>query len=262
LLCRFALGDELIDAASFTTLRVASAATTLVLIVLYRRRRLPRREFADPVAALGLFAYAIAFSFAYLRLDTGMGALILFGAVQMSMFAVALRRGEHFPPLAWAGLAVAAGGLVWLVLPGLTAPDPVGAGLMAIAGIAWGVFSLRGQGVTHPVENIGVSFALGVPLALVASAVTLGDFHAAPAGIAAALVSGAVTSGMGYAVWYAALKGLTAARAATVQLSVPAIAAFGGVLLLGESLTLRLVVASAAMLGGVALVVAQRSQKA
>lgn len=234
----------------------------LVLIVLYRRRRLPQRQYADPVAALGLFTYAIAFSFAYLKLNTGMGALILFGAVQLSMFAVALRAGEHFPPVAWAGLAIAAGGLVWLVLPGLTAPDPVGAGLMAVAGIAWGVFSLRGRGVTHPVENIGVSFALGVPLALVASLLTLGDLHAAPAGIAAALVSGAVTSGLGYAVWYAALKGLTATRAATLQLSVPAIAAFGGVLLLDEAVTLRLVVASAAMLGGVAIVVTQRARKA
>ena len=260
LIGRYALGGGLIDAAGYTGVRVTAAAVSLCLIVLFRRRRLPELGNGDWRAVISLFAYAVFFSFAYLKLTTGTGALILFGAVQFTMFVVALRQGEHFPPAAWGGLAVAVVGVVWLVLPGLTAPDPLGALLMAVSGVAWGFYTLLARGVRHPVETNAINFLGCVPLAAVACLLWRGGLHADPHGIAAAVLSGAVTSGIGYALWYAALKGLTATRAATIQLSVPAIAAFAGVVLLGEHVTLRLVGASALVLGGVAIVLTRRAR--
>lgn len=257
ILCRLALGAGAIDAASFGTIRVVSGAAVLALIVARRTGAHPA-ALGDWRSALMLFAYVALFSFAYLSLDAGTGALILFGAVQLTMFAVALSRGERFGPVAWAGLAMAIGGLVYLVSPGLTAPPPGAALLMAGAGVAWGAYSLLGRGVPDPLGATGGNFLRAVPMVLVVSAVFAGDFHATAAGVGLAVASGAVTSGIGYVIWYAALKGLTASSAATVQLSVPAIAAFGGVMLLDEALTLRLVVASAATLGGIAIVLTRR----
>lgn len=259
-ICRYALGLDLIDPASFTTVRVAAAALTLGTAAVLRHRRMPRFSNVDKRGAVALFLYAIFFSFGYASLSTGTGALILFGAVQMTMFAVALREGEHFSALSWAGLAAAFGGLVWLVLPGVTAPDPLGAACIALSGIAWGVFSLVARGAGDPVETNAVNFILCVPLAAMVSLLFAADGHAEAHGYVLAVASGAVASGAGYVIWYAALKGLTATRAATVQLSVPAIAAIGGVVLLGEAVTLRLLVASVAMLGGVAIVLAQRAR--
>lgn len=261
LLCRLALGQRLIDAATFTTVRVISGAATLCLIVLLRRR--PRdRSTADWRSALMLFTYMAFFSFAYLSLSAGTGALVLFGAVQLTMFIVALYEGEYFSPLSWAGLTAAILGLIYLVSPGLTAPDPMGAALMAIAGIAWGFYSLLGRGATDPLEATARNFIYSVPLVLIVSLLFLGDFKSSPNGLTLAVASGAIASGCGYVIWYAALAGLTGTRAATVQLTVPAIAAFGGVLLLSEQVTLRLFIASAATLGGVAIVVAQRAANA
>lgn len=260
LIGRFALGGPLIDAAGYTGVRVTAAAVSLSLIVLLRRGRLPQLRHGDWRASLMLFLYAVFFSFAYLKLTTGTGALILFGAVQFTMFAVALSQGDHFPPAAWGGLAVAVAGVIWLVLPGLTAPDPLGALLMAISGVAWGFYTLLARGVKHPVETNAVNFLGCVPLAALVCLFWFKDLHAEPMGIAAAVLSGAVTSGIGYALWYAALKGLAATRAATIQLSVPAIAAFAGVAFLGEHVTLRLVGASALVLGGVAIVLTRRAR--
>jgi drug/metabolite transporter (DMT)-like permease len=205
-----------------------------------------------------LFTYMTFFSFAYLSLSAGTGALILFGAVQLTMFIVALRGKEQFPLLSWAGLTLAILGLVYLVSPGVTAPDPLGAVLMAIAGIAWGFYSLLGKGVTDPLEATANNFIYSVPLVIIISLFFMGDFNYSLSGLALAMASGAIASGLGYSLWYAALRGLTATRAATVQLSVPVIAAFGGVILLSEPITLRLLLASAATLGGVAIVLAQR----
>ena len=261
LLCRQALGQELIDAASFTTVRVVSGAVTLVLIVLFRGRTHDRGTAGWRSAAM-LFAYMAFFSFAYLSLSAGTGALILFGAVQLTMFIVALREGEHFSLFSWAGLTLAIFGLIYLVSPGLTAPDPVGAVLMAVAGIAWGFYSLLGRGSANPLEATARNFVYSVPLVLIVSLFFLGDLSSTLNGLALAVASGAITSGCGYVIWYAALPGLTATRAATVQLSVPAIAAFGGVFMLDEQITLRLLLASAATLGGVAIVLAQRAAKA
>ena len=253
LLCRMALGAELIDAASFTSVRIISGAVMLGVIVLPRLRSQGRPK-VDPRAVAMLFAYMIFFSLAYLSLNAGTGALILFGAVQVTMIIVGLRAGERFTALSWAGLAMAIAGLVYLVSPGVTAPNPTGALLMAIAGVAWGFYSLLGRTAADPMESTAYNFIYSVPLTLVASLLFMKDFHLTMTGAALAVASGAVASGLGYFVWYAALRGLSAIRAATVQLSVPVIAAVGGVLLLGEDVTLRLVLASTATLGGIAAV--------
>ena len=261
LLCRLALGPKLIDPASFATIRVIAGAVTLGLIVLPKWRRRGRSA-PDWRAAGTLFVYMAGFSFAYVTLSAGTGALILFGAVQLTMFAVALRSGEHFALLSWLGLAIAVLGLVYLVSPGITAPDPLGAASMAVAGVAWGVYSLRGRGAADPLSSTANNFICAVPMVLVVSAVAISGFRVSARGLALAIASGAVTSGLGYVVWYAALRGLSRARAATVQLSVPVIAAIGGVLLLAEPITPRLLLASAATLGGVWLVLRQRAQVA
>jgi drug/metabolite transporter (DMT)-like permease len=202
-----------------------------------------------------LFLYAIAFSFAYLSLNAGTGALILFGTVQVTMILAALRSGERPQPLEWLGLLFAMGGLVYLVLPGLEAPSLLGSALMTGAGIAWGLYSLRGRGTGSPLADTTGNFIRAVPLILAVRLVTLGDVHLSQPGILLAVLSGAVASGLGYVIWYAALSGLTATRAAIVQLSVPVLAAWGGVVFLAEDISLRLILAGAFILGGIALAI-------
>jgi drug/metabolite transporter (DMT)-like permease len=257
-LCRLALGAGLIDAASFVTVRTIAGALLLAGLLLVRRRAVTAKP--NWRSVLALYLYMVFFAFAYLSLSAGTGALILFGAVQLTMFTVALRSGEHFSPVSWAGLVIAIGGLVYLVSPGLTAPDPLGATLMVIAGVSWGAYSLVGRSATDPVETTAHNFLYAVPLVVVTSLAFSGDFAVTAAGAGYAVASGAVASGIGYVIWYAALRGLTGTGAATVQLSVPVLAAIGGVLLLSEAVTLRLAVASAATLGGVALVLTQRTR--
>ena len=259
-LCRLALGAGHIDAASFASMRVISGAIALAAIVYYRSNGPIERD-ANWRSALALFVYMMFFSFAYLSLGAGTGALILFGAVQLTMFIVALRSGDTFSALSWAGLLLAIAGLVYLVSPGVTAPEPLGAILMTIAGIAWGAYSLLGRGVQDPARATAWNFILSVPLVVVTSLFFMQQFHATTTGIALAVLSGVVASGVGYVLWYAALRGLAATSAATVQLSVPVIAAIGGVALLAEDFTLRLGIASLATLGGVAIVLMQRRAK-
>jgi len=263
LLCRAALagGGRFIDAASFTGLRLVSGALMLGLLLRVRGERAPGGSWGS---ALALFAYAAGFSLAYVRIPAGVGALLLFGCVQATMLGTGLVRGERPQPLEWAGLLLALGGLVGLTAPGATAPDFLGAALMAGAGVAWGVYSLRGRGSKDPLSATARNFLLSVPLALVLSAVSAvvrGAPHATVQGAGLAVASGALTSGVGYSLWYAALPHLTATRAAIVQLSVPVLAATGGVLLLGEHLTARLVGAGTALLCGVLLALAARWRK-
>jgi len=258
LLCRMALGAGDIDAASYTGIRVIAAAALLRLLTL-RRPAADAHRRVDWRAVATLFGYLVFFSFAYLSIDVGAGALILFGAVLLTMFAVALRAGEPFPATCWAGLSVAVAGLVYLVSPGMTAPDPVGALWMAIAGISWGLYSLLGRGETDPVGTTADNFLYAVPLAVGVSIVFWSDVHLTARGVLLAAISGAVASGLGYALWYAVLSGMAATRAATAQLSVPVIAAFGGVVLLSEPVTARLLISSAATLGGIAIVLLQRT---
>jgi drug/metabolite transporter (DMT)-like permease len=260
LLCRLALGQELIDAASFTAIRVASGATMLGLIMLPAWRASGTMK-ADWRAVAALLAYMIFFSFAYVSLEAGTGALLLFGAVQLTMFVAAWRGGERFGTLSWIGLILAVFGLTYLVSPGVTAPNLTGAGLMAVAGVAWGLYSLLGRHVADPLQSTAVNFIYAVPGTLLVSFASAGAAHASWNGMALAAASGGIASGLGYIAWYAALRGLAAGQAATVQLSVPVIAALGGVALLSEQLTPRLVIASLATLAGVAIVLTRRSRR-
>jgi drug/metabolite transporter (DMT)-like permease len=257
LLCRLALGRDLIDPASFATVRVVSGAATLAFILMFRGRPGAGGGWRP---ALMLFVYVAFFSFAYVSLGAGTGALILFGAVQLTMFIAALRAGEHFSLIAWTGLVLAISGLAYLVAPGLSAPDTIGAALMAAAGLGWGLYSLMGRGAVDPLGATARNFLLCAPLVVIVSLLFLPQMHVSSAGLFLAVASGAVTSGLGYVIWYAALPRLTATRASVVQLTVPVITAFAGVLILSEPVTLRLLLAAAATLGGVALVVAQRSR--
>ncbi len=263
ILCRMALAPRLVDAATFTSVRLATGAVALVLLASLSGSR--GRDVARAGsfrAAFALFAYAALFSFAYLRLKTATGALLLFGAVQATMIGWGLAKGERLRAREWTGVAVALAGLVALLLPGLSAPDPLGALSMALAGAAWGVYSLLGRAAKSPplpttAGNFVLSLALAAPLAL--AALLARSAHATPRGLLLATASGALASGVGYTLWYAALPGLTATHAAVVQLAAPVLAAAGGALLVGEPLTLRLVLFGAAILGGIALVVLRRT---
>lgn len=256
LLCRLALLHTSIDPASFTTVRIASGALVLSLLVWAREKR--ATVAGSWLSAFALFAYAAAFSFAYVSLTAGTGALLLFGAVQTTMVGYGLYAGERFSRIQLFGVALACGGLVYLLLPGLSAPPFAAAALMIAAGVAWGVYSLRGRGAGDPTQVTAGNFVRAVPFVLAVSAITLTRSSADAAGITYAVASGALTSGIGYAIWYTALGDLKATSAAMVQLSVPVIAALGGVAVLGEHLTLRLVVASIAVIGGIAIVVARK----
>jgi len=256
ILCRLALKATQIDPSSFTLIRLAAGALTLWVLV--RMRSGTSTLAGDWRSALCLFAYAGAFSYAYVTLDAGTGALLLFGAVQATMILVGLLRGERLTALQTGGLLLALAGLVSLLLPGVTAPSWTGAILMVTAGIAWGAYSLLGRGNSRPTATTAGNFIRGTGLAVLLAVVTVPWLHFDGHGAVYALLSGAIASGMGYAIWYTALPGLKATQAATVQLSVPVIAAAGGILMLGEHLTLRLSLCSLAILGGIALVLQAR----
>ncbi len=258
-LCRLALGASGgIDAASFTTIRLASGALMLALLVLWSRSKITARSTGDWPSAFALFAYAVCFSFAYRGLQAGTGALLLFGAVQVSMIGWGLWRGERLTLVQWMGLTLAAAGLGGLLLPGLSAPPWASAVLMLLAGVAWGVYSIRGRGAGDPLQVTAGNFLRACAFAALSSLAAVAQMHLDAAGVAFAMLSGALTSGVGYAIWYTALRGLSGTVAAGVQLSVPPIAALAGVLWLGEPLSSRLVVASAVILGGIALVIRGR----
>jgi drug/metabolite transporter (DMT)-like permease len=252
LLCRMALGPSTIDAASFSTIRLLAGAFCLGLIAASTRRAGPRLQ-GSWMSAVVLFLYAIPFSYAYGLLTAGTGALILFGTVQVSMMVIALTHGERPHVRQWLGLLIAIAGLVYLLLPGLTAPSPLGATLMAMSGVAWAIYTIRGRGAVDPLAQNAGNFVRSIPLTLAVSLAAVSVQHVEMNGAILAVVSGAVTSGLGYVVWYAALRGLTAPRAALVQLLVPVIAVAGGMIVLREPLTLRLVLSAVIMIGGIAL---------
>jgi drug/metabolite transporter (DMT)-like permease len=256
LLCRLALKQTGIDAVSFTFIRIFSGAVALWLIM--KIRRATWKEEGSWASALALFIYAAAFSFAYLDLSAGTGALLLFGAVQATMILWGFRKGERLDAIQLVGLIFAVTGLVVLVFPGLSAPPLVGSILMVAAGVAWGIYSIRGKPGRDAIAATAGNFLRAVPFAAVVSVILLSQARLDHAGIFYAVVSGAITSGLGYVIWYSALPGLKAASAATVQLSVPVLAATGGILLLGEPITLRYVLASVAVLGGILLVIIEK----
>jgi drug/metabolite transporter (DMT)-like permease len=256
LLCRLALKNTTIDAATFTTVRLVSGAVTLWCIVQLRARAAPQGNW---MGALALFAYAATFSLAYLHLPAGTGALLLFGAVQASMLCYGLLRGERLSARQLCGLLLALGGLIALLLPGVSAPPLASAMLMISAGIAWGAYSLLGRKAADPLRATAGNFLRTVPLTLAFSVASLHWFAWDTRGVLYAIASGAITSGIGYAIWYGALPHLKAMQAATVQLAVPAIAALGGIVLLGEAPTLRLLLCALAILGGIALVLVRKA---
>jgi drug/metabolite transporter (DMT)-like permease len=251
-LCRLALGRASIDAATFSTVRIAGGAGMLLATTALRRSDQGRHE-GSWMSALVLFFYAIPFSFAYNSLTAGTGALILFGAVQVTMMLAALGTGERPHWSQWLGLLMALAGLTYLVLPGLAAPSLSGSFLMALAGIMWGVYSLRGRGAANPLRLNTSNFVRALPLTAAVSAVAYSRIHVSANGLLLALASGAITSGLGYVLWYTALRNLSATRAAIVQLTVPILAGAGGVLFLGEVISARLVLSALVVLGGIAL---------
>lgn len=259
ILCRLALRTEEIDAASFTSIRLISGAVMLVLLAYFFSKKSQIKSGSWP-SAFFLFVYAACFSFAYINLTAGTGALILFGSVQVTMIAVALANGEKPGILEWAGLITALGGLFYLVFPGLAAPPLVSSALMAAAGIAWGAYTLRGRGSGDPLGDTTGNFLRAVPFGIIISVVFIPQIHLSNRGLALAVLSGAVTSGIGYTVWYAALKHHTATRAAVLQLSVPMLTAVIGVLFLAETAGVRSVIAGALILGGIALTILGRKR--
>lgn len=253
LFCRMALKLTTIDAASFTTIRLVSGAATMwLLVTLFRGHKTGKGSWRSAAA---LFIYAILYSNAYVTLPAAMGALLLFGAVQATMIGYGISKGERLHGRQIAGLILAFAGLVGLLLPGLTAPPLIGSLLMLASGVAWGVYSLRGKGAGDATRITAGNFLRAVPMAAAVSLITINGASLDTAGIGYAVASGALASGIGYSIWYSVLPALKATSASTVQLSVPVIAALGGVLFLGEAVTLRLVLASAAILGGIALVI-------
>ena len=256
LLCRVALKHAHIDAASFTTIRLISGAAVLWLVVRMRRGAYTGR--GNWLSASALFAYAAGFSFAYMSLSAATGALLLFGAVQATMIGYGVWAGERLRKPQLVGLILALGGLVGLLLPGLSAPPLYDSILMLGAGVAWGIYSLRGKSAGDPISVTAGNFLRAVPIAVVLSLLMLKESSLDTVGFWYAVSSGALASGIGYAIWYTALPSLKAANAATVQLSVPVIAALGAVVILGEPITPRLVLASAAILGGIALIILEK----
>jgi drug/metabolite transporter (DMT)-like permease len=262
LLCRMALGGHLIDPVSFTTVRLLSGALALILFSrLFGESKKLQNMNGSWGSGFALFAYAAAFSLAYVSLSTGMGALILFGSVQVTMIGAALKSGEKIGHAQWFGSTVAIVGLIYLVFPGISAPDPLGALLMCIAGIAWGIYSIRGKGVTTPVAMTTGNFTRSAPMVILASVIAYSKVQLEPLGILLALLSGVVTSGLGYVLWYKALRSLTTTQASVLQLIVPVIAAFGGVSFLSEQVSVRLIAGSTLILGGVAMAVVKRPSK-
>lgn len=259
ILCRLALGQHSIDAASFTVIRLASGILALWLIVALRGAHRHAHKQGSWLGASMLFLYAICFSYAYLTLETGTGALILFGAVQLTMILVSLYRGETLHATEWSGVTLAFVGFVYLVLPGVAAPSLMGFALMTLAGIAWGVYTLVGKGSKQPLLDTTANFTRTLPLLAIPVLFMLQHTQVTAHGALLAMVSGAIASGMGYAIWYRALTGLSGTQAAVLQLAVPVIAACGGIVFMAEQVSVRLILSGLLILGGIGMVIAGRS---
>jgi drug/metabolite transporter (DMT)-like permease len=262
---RLALGGNMIDAGSYITIRLVSGAITLWVINAASKRNigwiLSLHSSGSPLSAFYLFLYGVCFSFAYRSLTSGMGAFILFGTVQTTMLTVGLRQGEKPHFLEWLSLLIALSGLIYIVFPGLSAPDPLGAFLMVASGMAWAFYTLRGKGVKDPLETTATNFIFSVPMIFCIYFLNLSKTHVSTEGVTYAVASGALASGVGYVIWYAALRGLTTTQAALLQLSVPVIAAFGGIIFLSETLTTRLIIGGVLIICGVTLALVGKPKK-
>ncbi|RVU85810.1 DMT family transporter [Leucothrix sargassi] len=270
ILCRLALGNESIDAAGFTIIRLLAGAITLMVILqlqsfMAAKAQAQQAGSVQPPAtkgswfsALMLFIYAALFSFAYVSMDTGTGALVLFGAVQLTMIVVSLLRGEKLLLVEWIGMIVAFVGFVYLVLPQLGTPSLIGFIMMSVSGIAWGFYTLAGRGSTNPLSDTSYNFLRTIPMVSLMLVVSIQQLSLSPEGVIWAVLSGSLASGVGYSIWYSALRGLSSTQAAVVQLLVPVIAAIGGLIFMSEAITLRLFISGVMILGGIALVVLGR----
>lgn len=265
-LARMALGDGTIDAAGFTVIRLLSGAVVLLAISSISRRKSDKTKITKArktaagswFGALMLFAYAVCFSFAYISLDTATGALILFGAVQITMIVVSLIKGDRPGVGEWAGLVLAFGGFVFLILPGISTPSAVGFALMGLSGIAWGFYTLQGRGSDNPLADTTHNFVRTVPMIAIVALISMASARYSLQGIVLGVLSGGIASGIGYSLWYSALGGLSTTQAAVLQLLVPVIAALGGVVFVSETITIRLVISAALILSGILLVVLSR----
>jgi len=254
-LCRLALGDEAIDAASFTSIRLLSGIVVLLAIFGFMNRGKTNIAKGSWKGAFFLFAYAITFSYGYITLETGIGALVLFGSVQISIILINMFKGNKLHAMEWLGTFVAFAGFVYLIFPSLATPSAVGFGLMTMAGVAWGFYTLAGKGSNNPLGDTTYNFLRTLPFVLILVLFTFNDASLSTEGIWLAILSGSLASGIGYAIWYVALGSLSAIQAAVVQLLVPVIAAVGGVVFASEEITMRLVIASIVVLGGIMIVI-------
>ena len=254
-LCRLALGQGAIDASSFTIIRLLAGAVTLFIILNVQRKSKGEVSKGSWFASLALFIYAITFSYAYLSIDTGTGALILFGAVQLTMILLSLLSGTRLHYTEGIGVIIAFIGFVYLILPDITTPSLNGFILMTVSGIAWGIYTLKGRSSKNPLMDTSYNFIRTIPFVILLMVVTAQHLHYSTQGVILALLSGGITSGVGYTIWYIALRGLTSTQAAVIQLSVPIIAAIGGVIFVSEEITTRLIVSAVIVLGGILMVV-------
>ncbi len=260
-LCRLALDQGAIDASAFTTLRLFSGAVVLMILLFIKREHRHLTSKGSWLSSIMLFVYAAAFSFAYITLETGTGALLLFGAVQISMILMSLLSGNRLTPIEWLGISIAFAGFVYLILPGVSAPSVNGFLLMTIAGIAWGVYTLTGRGSQNPLHDTAYNFLRSLPFLIILLSVTFTDLNVSERGVWLAILSGGIASALGYTIWYAALSGLSATQAAVVQLLVPVLAALGGVIFVSEPITGRLVFSSVLILGGVSLCIFKKNRE-
>jgi drug/metabolite transporter (DMT)-like permease len=257
-LCRMALGEMTIDASGFTILRLLSGAFVLFIILKLKNKKNNNNSKGSWMASLMLFLYAITFSYAYLTLDTGTGALILFGSVQTTMILLSLISGDRLHYTEWAGVTIAFLGFVYLILPAVTTPSVIGFLLMSVAGVAWGIYTLKGRSSESAIEDTAYNFIRSIPFIIILALLTIQNTRYTAEGILLAILSGGLASGIGYVIWYKALGGLSAVQAAVVQLLVPAIAAFGGVIFISEIITIRLALSALMILGGILSVVLGR----
>ena len=261
-LCRLALGENAIDASTFTIVRLLSGAIVLTVIISIGKIKAKANSNSSTKgswpASIALFIYAITFSFAYVTLDTATGALILFGSVQITMILMSIFSGNRLHISEWFGMALAFTGFVYLILPGITTPSVIGFFLMTVSGIAWGIYTLKGRGSQNPIMDTAFNFLRTMPFVIILAVITIKYAHYSSEGILLAVLSGSIASGIGYMIWYSALSGLSVTQAAVLQLLVPVIAAVGGVIFVSESISLRLTVSSAMILGGILMVVLGR----
>ena len=254
ILCKLALGQNKLDAASFTIVRLLSGIIVLLLVPKIFNEKGTTTRNRNWISSVALFLYAVTFSYAYISLDTGTGALILFGAVQITMILASLIFGNKLHLAEWLGIISACSGFVYLIKPSLTTPSITGFILMTIAGIAWGIYTLRGKGSKQAIQDSAVNFFYTSPFIVTLLIIEFTNTNLSRSGILLAMASGAIASGIGYTVWYMTVKRLSTLQASIVQLLVPVIAAGGGVIFAQETISMRLVISAIAILGGILLV--------